>query len=60
MQDILKEYGPAMITVVAIISLLVLVKFLIGTNADGTVGAAFKDLLEYFFNTATGTIKGQV
>ena len=48
MQDIIKEYGPALITVVAIIALVILVKALIGTDETGVVGSAFSDLLTHF------------
>ncbi|MCR5054088.1 MAG: hypothetical protein K6A69_04530 [Lachnospiraceae bacterium] len=53
MQDILKEYGPALITVVAIIALVVLIRVLIGTDADSVVGKAFTQLMETFFTKAT-------
>lgn len=49
MQDIIKEYGPAMITVVVIGAMLILVSALIGTNETSVVGKAFADLLSYFF-----------
>jgi len=52
MQDILKEYGPALITVVAILALIGLVVFLIGTNGDSVVGKAFAGLIEGFFESA--------
>ncbi len=49
MQDVIKEYGPAMITVVVIGAMIVLVSALIGTSKDSVVGKAFSDLLTYFF-----------
>ena len=51
MQDIIKEYGPALITVVAIISLVIIIKLMIGTSESSTVGKAFSDLLNNFLNT---------
>lgn len=52
MQEILKEYGPAIITVVAVIALIVVVVAVIGSNADGVVGKAFSDLINNFFGSA--------
>lgn len=55
MQDIIKEYGPALITVVAIIALIGLVSVLIGKGAeDGVVGKAFSGLINNFFKDAAG------
>ncbi len=52
MQDILKEYGPALITVVAIITLIALITFLIGKNDHSIVGTAFAQLINNFFSSA--------
>ena len=49
MQDIIKEYGPAMITVVVIGAMLILVSTLIGKDQNSIVGEAFSQLLTYFF-----------
>ena len=54
MQDILKEYGPALITVVAILALIALVTFLIGKYGGSVVGKAFSNLITDFFSKATG------
>lgn len=54
MQDILKEYGPALITVVAILALIALVTFLIGKDGGSVVGKAFSNLITDFFSKATG------
>lgn len=53
MQDILKEYGPALITVVAVIALVTLVAALVGTSADSVVGKAFSGMLNDFFLNAS-------
>lgn len=45
MQDVIKEYGPAVITVIAIGAMIILVRVLIGSDAGSVVGAAFQDLL---------------
>ncbi|MCR5210932.1 MAG: hypothetical protein K6C41_00070 [Lachnospiraceae bacterium] len=52
MQDILKEYGPAIITVVSIVALIGLISFLIGTDAGSVVGQAFSELISGFFKSA--------
>lgn len=49
MQDIIKEYGPAMITVVVIGAMLILVSTLIGKDQNSIVGGDFSQLLTYFF-----------
>ena len=49
MQDIIKEYGPAMLTVVVIGAMLILVSTLIGSDENSVVGKAFSQLLTYFF-----------
>ena len=48
MQDILKEYGPAIITAAAVIALVVLVQTLIGSDENSVVWGAFSKLLNYF------------
>lgn len=53
MQDIIKEYGPALITVVAIIALVTLVTFLIGSDETSVVGQAFSGLINDFFKNAS-------
>ena len=60
MQDIIKEYGPALITVVAIISIAGLIAFLFEGNDQSIVGAAFSDLIRNFFSMAqqAGGISG--
>lgn len=52
MQDILKEYGPAIITVIAIIALIGLISFLIGHDSSSIVGKAFSNLINNFFSSA--------
>ena len=56
MQDILKEYGPAIITVVAILALIALVTALIGSDADSPIGKAFMGLIDGFFKNAQQAI----
>ena len=57
MQDIIKEYGPALITVVAIVALVALVGFLIGSDGNSVVGQAFSILISDFFSNASAAAK---
>ena len=52
MQDIIKEYGPALITVVAIVAIVTLVSLLFNGGADSIIGKAFTDLMTTFFESA--------
>lgn len=54
MQDILKEYGPALITIIAIIALVAVITFVIGTGDEGIVGKEFTKLVTSFFDKANG------
>lgn len=56
MQDILKEYGPALITVVAIIALVAIVTLVIGSDDKGIVGREFSNLITTFFEKANGGV----
>ncbi len=58
MQDIIKEYGPAIITVVVIGALIVLLRALIGDGEESSiVGDAFSSLITNFFNNANTVIE---
>ncbi len=50
MQDIIKEYGPAVITVIAVGAMILLVRALIGSGADSIIGQAFQTLLTQMLN----------
>ncbi len=52
MQDILREYGPAIITFVAVIALIGLVVVLVGNDENSVVGQAFAGLIQNFFQAA--------
>ncbi len=56
MQEIIKEYGPALITVIAVIALATLIVVLIGSTKDSVVGEAFTNLITTFFDTAKGKL----
>lgn len=55
MQDILREYGPAIITFVAVIALIGLVVVLVGNDQNSIVGQAFVGLIQNFFAAANDT-----
>lgn len=50
MQEIIREYGPAIISLVAIGAMIGLVTLLIGKDSGSVVGQAFSNLLKQFFN----------
>lgn len=56
MQEIIREYGPTLITVVAIIALLVMITLLLTGSSDsesaGFVQTQFQKLMTTFFNKA--------
>lgn len=54
MQDIIREYGPAIISVVVIGAMIALVTFLIGNDNSSIVGQAFETLINNFFAGASG------
>lgn len=55
MQDILREYGPAILTFVAVIALIGLVVVLVGSDENSVVGQAFAGLIQNFFSAANPT-----
>ena len=48
MKEIFQEYGGILITVVAILSIILVVTAVIGSDATGIVGKTFSDLLQTF------------
>ena len=54
MQDLIREYGGALITVVAILALIAVISVLIGSDEGSVVGQAFSGLISHFFESATG------
>ena len=52
MQDIIKEYGPALITIVSIVAIVTLVALLFNGGEDSTIGKAFNELITSFFAAA--------
>ncbi len=56
MQDIIKEYGPAIISVAVIGAMIVLITFLVGSDNTSIVGQAFESMIQGFFDSATGVV----
>lgn len=56
MQDILKEYGPAMITIVAVIALVGVITVLIGDGTTGIVSQGFAGLIQKMMNGGLGGV----
>ena len=54
MQDLIREYGGALITVVAILALIAVISVLIGSDEGSVVGQAFSGLISHFFESAPG------
>ena len=55
MKEIFQEYGGILITIVAILSVLVVVTAVIGSNEDSVVGQAFSGLIQNFADQAAGS-----
>ena len=54
MQEIIKEYGPALITVVAIVAIVGLISLMFNGGESSTIGKAFSELVTTFFEAAKG------
>lgn len=52
MKEIFQEYGGILITIVAILSVLVVVTAVIGSNENSVVGQAFSGLIQSFADQA--------
>ncbi len=52
MKEIFQEYGGILITVVAILSVIVVVTAVIGSDGSSAIGKAFSNLIEQFFTKA--------
>lgn len=48
MKEIFQEYGGILITVVAILSIILVITAVIGSDADSIIGKAFNDLIQGF------------
>ena len=58
MQEIIKEYGPAIITVVAVVALVIVIRVVVVTDESSTVGRAFSQLISNFFTSVNSAAQG--
>ncbi len=56
MKEIFQEYGGILITVVAILSVILVVTAVIGTDGDSVIGKAFANLIASFVDQANSSI----
>lgn len=52
MKEVFQEYGGIIVTIIAIVGLIGVISAIIGTGETGTIGKAFTDLMEQFFEQA--------
>ena len=57
MKEIFQEYGGILITAVAILSIILVITAVIGSDADSIIGKAFNDLIQGFLAQANNSIK---
>ena len=57
MKEIFQEYGGIIITVVAILSIILVVTAVIGSDSNSVIGKAFGDLISGFLSQANSSIK---
>lgn len=56
MKEIFQEYGGILITVVAILSVILVVTAVIGTDGSSVIGQAFGNLIQSFVDQANSSI----
>ena len=54
MKEVFQEYGGVIITIIAILTLIVVIRAIIGTDENGIIGDAFNNLVTDFLNKAQG------
>ena len=58
MEEIFKQYGSKIITVLAIVAIIGIITLVIGSDANSIVYQAFSDLIRNFYSSAGGTVPG--
>ncbi len=58
MDEIFKQYGSTIITVLAIVAIIGIITLVIGSDANSIVYQAFSDLIRNFYSSAGGTVPG--
>lgn len=56
MKEIFQEYGGILITVVAILSVILVVVAVVGTDANSAIGQAFSNVINSFISQANSSI----
>lgn len=56
MDEIFKQYGSTIITVLAIIAVIAIMKIVIGSSESSIVYKAFADLINHFYESAGGVL----
>lgn len=56
MKEIFQEYGGILITVAAILSVILVVAAIVGTNGDSAIGQAFSNLMNHFISEANQSV----
>ena len=56
MDEIFKQYGSTIITVLAIVAVIGIITLVIGTDTTSLVYKAFSDLIGNFYQSAGGVI----
>lgn len=56
MDEIFKQYGSTIITVLAIVAVIGIITLVIGTDTTSLVYKAFSDLISNFYKSAGGVI----
>ncbi|MCI9416886.1 MAG: hypothetical protein HFI82_05660 [Eubacterium sp.] len=59
MDEIFKQYGSTIITVLAIIAIIGIITLVIGSDTNSIVYKAFSDLINNFYTSAGGVIPGK-
>ena len=54
--EIFKQYGSTIITVLAILAVIVIMKIVIGDSDTSIVYKAFADLINHFYESAGGVL----
>ena len=57
MNEIFQEYVGVLITVVAILSIILVVTAVIGSDSNSVIGKAFGDLISGFLTQANASVK---
>ena len=56
MDEIFKQYGSTIITVLAIVAVIAIIQLVIGNSESSIVYKAFSDLINHFYESAGGVL----